>query len=386
MSQLTVDGLLKTAQQRTGLSDFGPDDFREGLDVLVEGLNTEAGIRADRWEQVREQRILRLLMNRLWFAKDLNDHPEILDEDLGAPVIMAGLPRTGSTKLHRILAATGGFQVLRFWSANMFARIPGEPDGGRARRIHETRAQEKWMYEASPGLHHGHPLYTDEAEEDQWIMEATFRHPVIFGLFDSPKYAKWIAQADMQPTFDYFLKQLKYLQWQFGERGKPWLIKTPPHLGSEEFLTGIFDKKPSFIFTHRDPAKCISSIVSTVMVMRMLYTDRDTSHTFGAGALAVFSHCANEHMKWRDTKPDNPMLDLGFRDITEHGVDTVRKVYAFLGMPFTDEAARGAQQWEAANPKDKHGKAAYSAAALGSTDEDIRRAFTTYIDRYSAYI
>ena len=386
MNQLNVDELLKTARQRTGLSDFGPDDFREGLDVLVEGLNTEAGIREDRWEQVTEQRILRPLMNRLWFEKDLNEHPEILDEDLGAPIIMAGLPRTGSTKLHRILAASGGFQTLRFWSANMFARIPGEPDGGRARRIQETRDYEKWLYQTSPGIHQGHPLYTDEAEEDQWMMEATFRHPLIFGTFDSMKYAQWIAQADMRPTFDYFLKQLKYLQWQFGERDKPWLIKTPNHFGSEQFLTGIFDKKPSFIFTHRDPAKCISSIVSTVMPMRALYTARDTSVSFGAGAVAVFTHCANEHLKWRNAKPDCRMIDLAFREISEHGVDTVRKVYDFLGMPFTAGAEQGARNWEQANPKDKHGKAVYSAASLGSTDEALRKAFASYIERFSVYI
>lgn len=386
MKKLDVNELLDTARERTGLDDFGPDDFREGLDVLVDGLNTEAGIRDDRWEQVKEQRILRPLMNRLWFAKDLKEHPEILDEDLGAPIIMAGLPRTGSTKLHRILAATGGFQVLRFWTASMFARIPGEPEGGRERRVRETRALEKWMYDTSPGIHRGHPLYTDEAEEDQWMMEATFRHPVIFGIFDSMKYAQWIAQADMRPTFDYYLKQLKYLQWQFGDRGKRWLIKTPNHFGSEKFLAGIFDKKPSFIFTHRDPAKCISSIVSTVMPMRALYTDRDSSITFGAGAMAVFTHCANEHLKWRESGPDYPMIDLSFHEIAQHGIDTVRKVYDFLGMPFAAQAERGARQWEADNPKDKHGKAAYSAASLGSTDDDIREAFRPYIRRFSAYL
>lgn len=384
--KLDVKNLLDTARQRTGLSDFGPDDFLEGLEVVVKGLNEEAGIREDRWPMVYEHRLLRLLINRLWFEKDLKEHPEILDEDIGAPVIMAGLPRTGSTKLHRILAASGGFQVLRFWTTNMFARIPGEPEGGLARRIRETREFEKWMYQTSPGIHQGHPLYTDEAEEDQWIMETTFRHPLLFGLFESPSYAQWIAQADMRPTFAYYLKQLKYLQWQFGERGKPWLIKTPNHFGSESFLSSIFEHQPRFLFTHRDPAKCISSIVNTTLAMRALYTDRDTSSSFGAGAIAMFSHCADEHLRWRAGAPTNPMLDISFREITEHGVDTVRKVYDFLGMPFTAAAEQGVRDWEAVNPKDKHGKASYSAAALGSTDEEIRKAFLPYIEQFKPYL
>ncbi len=388
MNKLDVKQLLATATERTGgLNDFGPDDFLEGLEVLVKGLNTDAGIREDSWDQVREQRILRSLVNRLWFAKDLKDHPEILDEDLGSPVIMAGLVRTGSTKLHRTLAASGGFQALRFWSVNMFSRIPGEPDGGRARRIRETRQQEAWMYATSPDVHVGHPLYTEEAEEDQWMMEATFRHPLIFGMFASPTYAQWIAQADMRPTFDYYIKQLKYLQWQFPEqRGKPWLVKTPNHFGSESFLTSIFDKPPRFLFTHRDPAKCIPSIVSTVMPMRALYTDRDTRHSFGAEVIAMYAHGANEHLRWRDSHPGNPMIDISFRDITQRGIDTVHRIYDFLGMPFTAAAEQGVRDWEAANPKDKHGKAEYSPADLGSTEEAIRTAFKPYVERFADYI
>src|SRR5690606_15368969 len=97
----------------------------------------------------------------------------------------------------------------------MPSRIPGEADGGVARRIAETREFERWMYATSPAILTGHPQFTDEAEECQWLMEASFRHPIQFGLFESSRYLQWLMQADMSPTFNYFYQQLQYLQWQF---------------------------------------------------------------------------------------------------------------------------------------------------------------------------
>ena len=339
MQKIEVEELLNTARQRTGLSDFGPPDFMEGLTVLADGVNQEAQISDAGWAHVRE-RWLNLLINRLWFAQDMAQHPEILDEDLGAPTVIASLPRTGSTKLHRMLAATGDFQNLFMWSTHKFARIPGMEDGGRAQRIQQTRDYEKWLYETSPALVTGHPLYTDEAEEDQFLVECTFRHPLLFGMFQSFQYAQWIMQADMQPTFDSYLKQLKYLQWQSpSRRGKPWLVKTPNHMGNEEFLTRVFNQ-PKFIVTHRDPLKAVPSVTNTAMVMRKLFSDYDSSAELGAGCLELFSNCANVHMKWRDRHPEIEVLDLAFREITQDGISAVRKVYGFLGMELSARAIK----------------------------------------------
>jgi hypothetical protein len=358
----------------------------EGLRVLADGVSNEAQIRDDRWDNMVEQRFLRLLMNRLWFARDLEKHPEILDQDIGSPIVIASLPRTGSTKLHRMLGVTPDFQTLKFWTTNMFARIPGLPDGGRERRIQETRDLEKWMYQTSPGILTGHPVFTDESEEDQWLVECTFRHPMLFGMFHSLQYAQWISQANMQPTFDYFLSQLKYLQWQSGAQNPlPWLIKTPNHMGNEALLCRTLNK-PRFIITHRDPALCMPSVTAISMSMRKLYSAYDSTAALGAGVLSLFSNCTLEHLRWRDNNPDVEILDLGFREITLDGVGTARKVYDFLGIPFTAAAEQAVRQWEQENPKDKHGKAVYSAADIGSTDDAIRKLFKPYIDRFSAYI
>lgn len=385
METFTVDALLDDARRATGLSDFGPEDYLEGLQFLLRGL-PEAGIRADRLELVRE-RFLRLLINRLWFAKDLSDHREILAEPIEAPVVIASLPRTGSTKLHRMLGASGDFQTLKFWQANMPARIPGLADGGRERRIEQTRAFERWMYETSPAILTGHPMFTDEPEEDQFVIEGTFRHPMFFGLYDSLTYLQWVSQADLAPTFRYFHTLIQYLQWQSSpaERAKPWLFKTPNHLGNEQHLAAVL-KRPRFIVTHRDPARCIPSISTTAQALRRLYSDRDSLVSLGAGTTSLFAQAAAAHLRWRDAHPEVPVLDLAFDEISHDGIAAARKVYAFLGLELTPRAVSAMARWQDDNGRDKHGKSAYSASALETTETDIRKAFAPYIERFSALL
>lgn len=383
MKLFSVDELLATAGRETGLADFGPDDFLEPLGVLVAGLNEEAQISETR-RPMLEARLLRLLKNRLYMAKDLTAHPEIRDIDLGSPVIIGSLPRSGSTKLHRMLAAGGDFQYLTLWKVHHFSRIPDAVDGGVEQRIADTRQYEKWVYETSPAMLSGHPQFTDEAEEDQFLMEATFRHPIVFGMFASLRYAQWIMQADMRPTFDYYLLQLRYQQWQFGG-GRPWLVKTPNHLGSEALLSSIY-RQPRFIFPHRDPVQCIPSVTAMTMAYRRLYSDYDSSAQLAAGAMGLFQQVTQIHMDWRETNPQAPVLDLAFREITEDGIAAARRVYDFLGMELSPRAETAMRTWQDDNSLQKHGRNTYSAAAIGTTDANIREHFARYRERFADYI
>ncbi|MET0658617.1 MAG: sulfotransferase [Steroidobacteraceae bacterium] len=386
MKSFDADEILETARRRTGLADFGPGDFLEPFRVFVTSLNTTAAIAPDRFDRMYE-RLQRLLINRLWFAKDVAEHPEINDEDVGAPIVISTLPRTGSTKLHRLLAAGGDFQYLTFWKAHMPSRIPGEPDGGVQRRVAETREHEAWMYATSPDMRVGHPMYTDEAEEDQWLMEQSFRHPLLAGAWEAPLYMQWLMQADTRLTFDYFLGQLKYLQWQTpaSERNKPWLIKSPTHFGYEHQLQRIF-RAMKVVVSHRDPGKSISSISSTTKAARKMYSDQHTGAVMATHLNDMFSHVATEHVRWRDANPQVPALDLAFREVSADGLAAARKVYHFLGMPMSAAAAARMRDWEQRNGLEKHGRAVYSAEEYGTTEADIRAAFAAYIERFSRFL
>lgn len=386
MEPFNVEELLATARQRTGLSDFGPDDFREGLTALVGSLNAQGKL-SDQGRRHAHERLLRLLMNRLWFARDMAEHPEIAEEDISSPIIIATMPRTGSTKLQRLLSASEDFQTLLLWKLHMYARIPGLEDGGRARRIQETRDYEKWMYATSPDIIASHPLFTDEPDEDHLLSESTFRNVYLDTLFNVPEYGQWRTQANMGPTDDYFLMQLKYLQWQ-AKLGKrvPWLLKSPNYFGQERHLSTLF-KKPRFIAMHRDPAKCIPSSANIIQSMHKLYSDHETTVTsIGAWLSQMFANLAEQHMEWRDDNPDVQVLDLSFREINEDGIGTARKVYEFIGMPLSTSAENAMRKWELNNPREKHGKNVYSAEAIGTSDQDIHQTFSSYLKRFARFV
>ncbi|MEJ7935404.1 sulfotransferase [Sphingobium sp. AN558] len=381
MKVLDARELLQVAQDRTGLSDFGPDDFREGLDMLVKGINADVDVRPDRVVHLREN-ILRLLVNRLWFQKDLTDHPEILEEVIDGPIIITSLPRTGSTKLQRLLAASGDFQLLEYWKGHMFARIPGAPDGGREQRIAETRAYEKWLYEVSPDMITGHPVFTDEAEEEMQLFEYAFR-TAGFAVFGSPSHFMWLLGADLAPAYDYLKMQLQYLQWQNpDDRKKPWLLKTPIHFGVEAQLNRIFDN-PRFIVTHRDPTKCIPSIAGVNHNWYMLYADVEPDLNGGEAMITYFGQSADDHLAWRDNDPGLQILDIGFSDITSNDGEVVRRIYDAFGLPLTEKSLQGMREWSERNPRNKHGGHSYSAEKFGTTDEAIRVRFADYVDRFA---
>lgn len=383
MKNFSVTELLQVAQQRTGLSDFGPPDFMEGFQILIDGLNKAARVRDDRWEKLNE-RFLRLLINRLRFAKDLADHPEINDEVISPPVYIVSLSRTGSTKLQRLLGATNDFQVLRLWSGRNFARIPGEPDGGVAERIQEARDYEKWASEASPEIQKWHPFYAEEPDESNLVYEASFRDVINYGGTGVQEFADWVSRTDISPNFDYFLSVVKYLQWQMPEEShKPWMFKYPGDLGRCAQLERIFGKM-KMIVTHRDPIKCIPSLAHTFVSVRKLYYDEapDSADKLLATWIQPSADEMLDHMQWRDSHPEIDILDLSFQEVTNKGEGTIKKIYDFLGMELTDAALQGVRQWEQKYPRDKHGRTNYTAGAL---DAQIKTAFAPYYDRFSSY-
>ena len=390
MTQFNLDALLSKARSLADFEDFGPGDFLPGLEVLVNDLNRAEAVSEDRVDAL-QQRLIRLLVNRLYFSKDLREHPEILEEDIRLPIEIAALPRTGSTKLHRLLAASGDFQALPMWKTHMFARIPGLEAGGEARRIQEVRDYEAWMLKVSPEIRTGHPMFTEEAEEDQWLGECTFRKPMSAIMFDAPLYAQWLVQQDPGPVYAYLHSQLQYLQWQTrllrgaAEASKPWLLKSPDNFGCEPLLAKIFGDM-RFVVTHRNPVECIASGAVMTKHFRRLYSDHYDPQVLAGSLVPMISQMAKGHLAWRNANPGAAVLDLSFHQITRDGLGAVRKVYDYLGMELSPSAERAMANWEAGNGRDKHGKNIYSLDDIGTTSEQIRAAFSDYISRYAEYL
>lgn len=390
MKYFDVFDLLNTAKRRTGLSNFGDPEFMENLEVFVKAVNEGQGIAADRWEQCREY-FIRLLINRLFLTKDFEDHPEIFDEHLLSPVVILPQPRTGSTKLHRMLGASGSFQEILWWHMHMLARIPGKADGGKTERIQATKDFETWSLAMSPDMTKGHPLYAMTTEEEQIFHEMTFWSVRISLQFSAaPWHLRWLVENGVTQAYDFLYKQLQYVQWQhYPMADRPFLLKSPTNLGKEKHLTRLFGNKIKIICPHRNPINVICSIAEVANHYRKIFSDVPTekiAHRFGHVTMKGFSSDAKANMAWRDANPDIEVFDLSFDDINKRPKKVLHEIYEFLEIPLSKEIESNIDNWEKDKTRNKYRKNIYTPEMFGLTETQILDAYAPYIERFNDYM
>ncbi len=387
---LSAIGLLQDAQLESGLNDFGSMEFAEGLNILVTAINNEAGLTAENETRYRLA-LLRLLVNRLRMQRDIARHPEILDEEILPPVFITSLPRTGSTKLHRLLAATGDFNAMKFWQVFNFARVDDGPavDPDPAPDPREALAREflDWFKTRSSQAHEAHPMYWDEAEEETFLLDASFSSPYWHVAFlEVPSYIEWCLRCDPHQGFNDVRRILQYMQWQyFRGQKRRWILKTPTTLGREGVFDDVF-KGTDFIVTHRHPEKIVASSCATVSGTRQLYNDTDYSHATAEHVLYGFGETSQYHLQWRAQHPAEKVLDVRFEDVIGNEMALLATIYRFLGMSFTETSRRNVQAWLDKDARRGRPPGRFTLAEYGVTPAQVNERFAGYIARYQAFL
>ncbi len=382
----SAEQLIAEARQETGLADFGDGRFLDGLRRLVAGIEAESAL-SPRGVLALRERMRRLLRNQLRFRADLAAYPEILEQELRAPVFVQGLPRVGSTKLHRLLAESGCFQSLLFWQVYNHARVPGVAAGMQDPRRADAVAYIRWRSAQNPKTLAGHYVEANEPEEETYLLEYTFSNYWMTGYFEIPGYLASLADADHDAAYLYLRQALQYLQWQFHRAApRPWVLKSPLNFGFEASIARNFpDAK--FLVLHRDPVKVIPSVTALAGQMRRLYCrDEPDEPHFAAWALPEYAAEARRHMAWRASAPAGQVMDIGYADIQDREMEMMPALCEFLGQPLTVDAAAQMRAWLAKNPQHQHGVHEYSLRQSGLTEAEIRAAFGPYLERFKAYL
>ena len=383
---ISADQLIRDAREATGLDDFGELLFREGFEVLIDSVNRESSLTRQAAKDYRA-RMLRLLVNLLRTQQDLTLHPEILDQPIEKPVFISCLPRTGSTKLHRMLCETGKFQALQFWEGHNPGRIPDQPNGGEALRKEDGRHYLEWLETVAPGFKIAHPMYLEQTEEELILFEFGFcsQHPI--SLSHVPAYVAWLMQQDVTRRYRSLRIMLQYLQWQLHrDNVRPWLLKCPLNQGFEAQITAVFPDA-RFIVTHRNPVKLIPSVCRLLEMSRHMYPATvDHLDDIGQATLMIFTQAEAAQTAWRDANPEVPVLDLAFSDIDDEGLRESDKTLRFLGIECTDADRYSIRKWIKDNRREKHGRHEYSLADYGLTERDVEAQFIEYSTRFAAYL
>ena len=379
----TVDGLLAAAQSVAGLDDFGDRYFLKGLNALVNGLENEARLN-EMGVQINFGGIINLLVNRLRYVRDVKQNPEILEEQIVQPIVILGLPRTGTTKLQRILSADPQVQSMLYWRTINPAPFPGEQPGNPAARIEAALAVEKMLAEQFPGWMARHPTEALEPDEELHLMQGSFECLISWLFARMPSYYNYISHCDQRPMYRHLYAQMQYLQWQDGGgRGRPWVMKTPVHTGSLDVLLETFPDAV-LVHCHRDVQKILPSIASLIEQARRISSDHVDTKIIGDEMLDYWGTSVDRYLEVRAQLPKDRIMDVQFEEVVGDVVDVIRRIYARAGREPPQDTIEKFKTKERSQPEHHWGSYTYSAEDYGYTPEKIDQRFAKYRSQFIA--
>lgn len=368
--------LIAIAQDQTGLSDFGGDEFREGLERLVDSLNAEAGLNPVGEGALRE-RILMHLKQRLQVEDWYRRHPEIEDETITAPLFGVSLPRTGSSALSFLLSSDPAIRYLRVWESSQPCPPPSTVEGPDPRRGQlPTEADRRTSRKSHT------PTGIDGAMECQDLMALDFKSQMFQAFAKIPAYSDWLLDADLTSTYLYERRVLKLLQW--GEPTRPWRLKAPSHMLFMPYLDNAFPDA-RFVMTHRDPTEVILSVATVYSDIAANFTDKVDLHYMGELNVRSWSEAMRRAIAFRDAGNDHRFYDIHFRAMHKDPVGEVRGLYAWLGEPVSEEfASNMASWWEENDARER--SAPPDPTRFGVDLDQVRSLFADYLKRMDGWV
>jgi len=375
---LDADALHAQASADTGLHDFGPDDYRERLDIYLDALRDIDGLHEAGVVNFYGQ-LLQLLKNRLLLTDLLSRHPEIDDIELQPPVVIAGLPRTGTTHLHNLLAAPPTFRTMPYWESNEPFPLPNEagaePDPRRMRMDGAVGVVNMVM----PHFPLMHEMTTDHVHEEIQLLANDISTMLFETLAEVPRWRDYYRAHDQTPHYEYMGLQLKAMQFLRG--GRRWLLKSPQHLEQVPVLDRVFPGS-IVVFTHRDPVPVALSMIAMITYSARMHRSPVPVEQIANSWIDRLDQMLGALVRDRDTIGPQRSIDVRFDDFMSDEVGVAERVYALAGEPFTDDARGAIADYLAGHRRGRLGNVETSCEMFGFNEDALHARFKPYVDRF----
>lgn len=376
--RLTEQALLSAASQQSGLSDFGNADFLLAFRLLIESYETEVRLHPI-GRMLVQQELVRMLLNRLQIQETFKQYPDILEKPIHRPLVIIGLPRTGTTLLFNLLAQDPDARVPFIWELLWPAPLPEENEGHRDKRMERARTRLQMLHRMVPEMVAIHAMTETSPEECHFLFQNAFASSSLGVFTHSKTYLNWLANHDMIPEYSYYKQQLQLLQWQSSRNY--WILKSPFHLFYLDALLTVFPDA-RIIQLHRDPEKVIASNCSLMDQTRKLYTaDRKASET-GEICVSLLATAANSVTRVRKSRQAEQFLDVFYPDLILDPLKTARRIYDHFGLVISEPMAINMERWLKKNPQNKNGVHRYSLHEFGLNEESVHRRFQDYKEHF----
>jgi hypothetical protein len=375
-----VDQLHDLAAQQTGNDDFGPDDYRAGLDVLLMSMDYDPHF-TERGRRIAWGEVINALSGRAHAVKSMAENPGFAHQIITRPIVITGVPRTGTTALHKLMAVDPQFQGLQTWLLGAAMPRPPRETWGSHPQFEKTVEQLKRRYEAHPDSRAAHLMVADEVDECCFVLRQSFVSNLWTCGWSAATYDSWWQCQDELAAYQHLSRTLQLIG--SNEPDKRWLLKNPGHIANLDLLFAVFPDA-LVIQTHRDPAKAIPSLCALLMYRHPVMEegrDQQRAHIMLARETAKWAAAVRDATGVRRAHPDQ-IVDVIHGDFHRNPLQVIKRIYTFAGLELSPEVESVMLQRIAAKPELSHGVHRYNVADFGMTEDGIRERFGDYTARF----
>ncbi len=382
--RLEPEPMLAQARADTGLS-HGLEDpgFLERLGVLLTGLRDEAGLSP--FGVLSDHTVVAgLLRSRLLIQDLLDRHPEILDIPITAPIVIVGLPRTGTSHLHNLISSDPALRSLPYYEAlepvlaPSAQPAPGEPDP----RLANTQVGLDMIAAAAPLFERMHEMTVDNVHEEIQLLAIDFSSMLFETMAVMPTWRDYYQSHDQTPHYQYLKQVLQVLTWLRG--GERWVLKSPQHCEQIRPLLNVFPDA-TFVVTHRDPVSVTASVVTMLTYAARMSVAHPDPKVYGPYWSQRVEDLLHGCERDRDLIPEGQAIDVRFHEFMADDFAMVERIYQVAGQPMTAAARAGMAAFLADHPRGKFGTVVYDLADFDLDPAERRAALQTYGERFGVH-
>jgi hypothetical protein len=370
LSWVSAEELHAAASQVTGLDDFGPDDYGDGLAELIAAYERDADLTA-RGEKVARAMLRGALAARLCSEAGWRAYPEHAQVRIDRPLFVTGLPRTGTTALHRLLAADPAHQGLELWLAEAPQPRPPRPTWADNPVFQYIQAGCERHHVEHPEFMGVHYMAADQVEECWQLLRQSMRSISWECLAHLPSYSAWLRGQDWTGAYRRHRRNLQLIGLGTDRR---WVLKNPSHLFALDALLAVYPDA-LIVQTHRAPDVAIASVCSLAAQATAGWSDTFTGEVIGRDQLELWASGLERFSAERARHDPGRFVDVRYEDLVRDPLGTAESVYGYFGLPLSGAAADAMRQLAAGNEGQGRPSHRYALGDFGLTEEKVAERF-----------
>src|SRR6476660_9631754 len=369
-TRISATDLIETAKRRSDLDDFGERDFFEALSRLLESCQDEAQLNLIGKIALKTD-VLETLSARLQMERDRQLYPDITRQEIREPLFIVGLPRSGTSVLHRLLGADPEHRSPLMWEV----RSPSPPTrDDEKRRIQRARQSCNFFNWLAPKFRYVHTIGAEVPQECVSMMTSTFLSDQFDAMYYVPSYRAWFFRQNLQPAYEYHRRFLQHLQ--FRRTAGRWILKAPTHMFAMPALLSVYPDA-LFVQTHCTPVDSMASVSSLVTILRSAFSDAVDSFTVSREAIQYWSETMKKFLIESDRLANNRICDIQYDEIRREPIRAVRQIYEYFGWSLSREAERRMRLLVAGQAKRQSANHRYDLSQFGSSAGAVFGVFET---------